>query len=207
MAKRIFYKGDNFKIVEFTPQPRTMNFHFERVENFGKVYKAKHYLGLPYVQCAQFNHPEQGSIFFASFSKKPLVSLDDAVGLPLLPNVHADLSVSMDVYGDIDASIEAFFSSYFNDRDDNFWPGINGVKELFGNYANWELKTRVDSKFILNSPLLRPTSPVIDGIQLERTIRYSDIPKMKNFMVHANKNNDNDDNPVDDLLDELDNDE
>ena len=187
MAKRTVYTTPDFKIVEFTPQPRTISLDIKRKETFGEKFFGKAYLGLPYVQCGLYRHPEMGCLFFASFTKKPMVNLDDPVGVPLLPNIHGDLSVYMPdhIDTDLDASIEGFFTSYFTDRDAFYWPGINGTKELFGNYQNWEAQTKIDPKFILKSPLLRPISPVVEGIQLARSMRYSDIPKMDSFLIHT----------------------
>ena len=134
-------------------------------------------------------------------------TLDDAVGVPLLPNVHGDLSVFMPdmVHPDIEIGIDAFFSTYFTDRDPFNWPGIPGVKQLFGNYQTWQDKTQVNPKFILDCPLLRPISPIVDGIQVARSMRYSDIPKMKTFLVHtADKQGEEiPDDPVDELLEAM----
>ena len=194
MARRNFYKSENFNIIEFTPAPRMISINILRQEMFGKKIKQKFYLSMPYIQFALYcKKNEAGEIlsntFFASFTKKPMTSLDDAVGVPLLPNVHGDLSVLMDAPPDIDVAIETFFSTVFTDRDAFHWPGINATKQLFGDYENWAKQTKEDPKFILNSPLLRPINPVVEGIQVLRSMRYSDIPKMENFLVNTAQKN------------------
>ena len=208
MSRRLFYKSNDFNIVEFSPAPRMIGIDIQREDQFVQKIHRKFYLGLPYIQLAQLDRGEEGIYFFASCTKTPIKTLDDAIGVPLLPNIHPDLSVLMPdmPHPDIQVNIDSFFSSYFTDRDSLEWPGIKGVSELFGSYEEWENQTKIDPKFILTKPMMRPINPVIDGMPYQRSIRYSDIPKMKEFMVRPKNEEDNEeDDPVQDLLDQIEN--
>jgi len=211
MARRLFYKSENFNIVEFTPAPRMIAIDIKRKDIFEENIHRKFYLSLPYMQLAQLQKENGEIFFFASCTKTPLKTLDDAVGVPLLPNIHSDLSVLLPdaPHPDIQVNIESFFSSYFTDRDAYEWPGINGVKKLFGSFEEWENQTKINPKFILDKPLLRPMNPTIDGMPYQRSIRFSDIPKIENFLVNnAVKNgedlpDDPDPDPVQILLNQM----
>jgi hypothetical protein len=187
MAKRILLENKLISVVEFTPQSRTIKLNISNARGLLKRnFEGTLYLSFPYMQFAQYQHPVHGPILFTSCTPKPLINLNDPVGLPMLPNVNRDLSVYMGnlIHPNIDQSIENFFTSIFTDNDYYFWPGVENLGNLLGDYQTWAENSKLDPNFIMKLPFSSPCKPIVgrEEEELDRRMRYTDIPSMSNFL-------------------------
>lgn len=156
---RFCYSRGNSTIVviEQDAQVRSLDFEMSMHSGRDSTLSTRAALSLPYVLFFFHFREDRFVNVYCGWSKSPIQSLDNLVCVPLLPNIHGNLSVCLggmrpltgDVSNQISDIISHFWNSQFNGDLANEWNGKKLIDTRLTSTGSWERNSLEDPLFIL----------------------------------------------------------